>query len=150
MSRRLPKSSTVMIAGMAAAALLVSGAPAHPQNATGLWLTRDRDAKVRVGDCGGSLCGTIAWLAQPIDKATGKPVTDNLNPDPARRSRPLIGVRIFSMQPAGPKRWTGPIYNADDGRTYNGSLEVLDTNRLKIEGCLAPLLCDHEIWTRTN
>ena len=34
-------------------------------------------------------------------------------------------------QPAGPNRWTGPIYNADDGRTYSGSLEILDANRLK-------------------
>lgn len=140
-----------MIATATVAALLVCVAPAAAaQNVTGLWLTKDRDAKVRVGDCGGSLCGTIVWLAEPTDKQTGKPVTDKMNPDPARRVRPLIGVRIFGMQPAGSNKWIGPIYNADDGRTYNGSLELIDANRLKIEGCLGPFLCDHEIWTRTH
>ncbi len=72
-----------------------------------------------------------------------------MNPDPARRSRPMLGIRIFGMQPAGSNRWTGTIYNADDGKTYSGRLELLDPSRLKIEGCLGPF-CDHEVWTRTN
>lgn len=148
--RRLPTSKAATLAAATIAALLAGGKPTPAQNATGLWLTKDRDAKVRVGDCSGSLCGTIVWLAEPIDKQTGKPVADKMNPDPARRGRPLVGVRIFGMQPTGPNKWTGPIYNADDGRTYNGSLELIDANRLKIEGCLGPFLCDHEIWTRTN
>ena len=133
----------------AAAAWLACASPAEARDALGLWLTKDRDAKVRVTDCGGSLCGTIVWLAQPIDKETGKPQTDKMNPDPARRNRPMVGVRIFGMQPAGSNRWSGPIYNADDGKTYSGSVELFDPNSLKIQGCLGPF-CDHEIWTRTN
>ena len=109
-----------------AAALLAFAPSADARDAFGLWLTKDRDAKVRVSDCGGSLCGTIVWLSQPIDKETGRPVTDKMNADPARRSRPMIGVRIFGMQPAGSNRWTGSIYNADDGKTYTGSVELLD------------------------
>jgi uncharacterized protein (DUF2147 family) len=131
------------------AALLAFAAPASARDAFGLWLNKDKDAKVRVNDCGGSLCGTITWLSHPIDKDTGKPVTDKMNPDPARRSRPMLGIRIFGMQPAGPNKWTGTIYNADDGKTYGGNIELLDDNHLKIQGCLGPF-CDHEIWTRTN
>ena len=140
---------TLKMAAVATTALLASISLAAERDALGLWLTKDRDAKVRVTDCGGSLCGTIAWLAAPIDKETGKPSTDKMNPDPSRRARPLVGVRIFGMQPVGPNRWSGPIYNADDGKTYHGNVELLGPNELKIEGCLGPF-CDHEIWVRTN
>ena len=133
--------------------LLALTAPGHARDAhghaLGLWITKNRDAKVRVADCGGSLCGTIAWLAQPIDRETGLPATDRSNPDPARRNRPMIGVRIFGMQPASPNKWTGAIYNAKDGKTYSSNIELLGPNALKIEGCLGPF-CDHEIWGRTN
>lgn len=131
-----------------AASTLASPAPAQPSDVHGLWLTKNRDARIRVADCGPLLCGTIVWLAEPIDRETGKPVTDKMNPDPARRARPMIGVRVFGMQRAG-GRWTGTIYNAEDGKTYSGSVEMIGPNRLKIEGCLGPF-CDHEIWTRTN
>jgi uncharacterized protein (DUF2147 family) len=124
-------------------------AVAQPSDVHGLWLTKNRDARVRVADCGALLCGTIVWLAQPIDRDTGKPMTDRMNPDPVRRSRPMIGVRIFGMQKSGGNRWTGTIYNAEDGKTYSGSVQLIDLNRLKIEGCLGPF-CDHEIWLRSN
>jgi uncharacterized protein (DUF2147 family) len=149
MRARNPTTCIAAIAAIAAALLLAVAQPVNARDELGLWLTKDRDAKVRVSDCGGSLCGTIVWLAQPIDKETGKPMTDKLNADPARRNRPLVGVRIFGMQPAGPNRWSGPIYNADDGKTYSGTVELLDANRLKIQGCFG-LFCDHEIWARTN
>src|SRR5262245_61177474 len=84
-----------------AAVAVVSLPAVASADALGLWLTKDRDAKIRVTNCGGSLCGTIAWLAQPIDKETGKPMTDKSNADPARRSRPLIGVRIFRHAAGG-------------------------------------------------
>ena len=51
--------------------------------------------------------------------------------------------------PASPNKWTGAIYNAKDGKTYSGNIELLGLNALKIEGCLGPF-CDHEIWGRTN
>ena len=139
-----------VVAALAAAAWLATVVVTQARDAFGLWLTKDRDAKVRVSECGGgTLCGTIVWLSQPIDKETGKPAADKKNPDPARRSRPMVGIRIFTMQPDGPNKWSGPIYNADDGKTYGGSVELLDGNRLKIQGCLGPF-CDHEIWSRTN
>jgi len=34
---------------------------------SGLWLTEAGDAKIRVSQCGDSICGTIVWLKVPID-----------------------------------------------------------------------------------
>jgi uncharacterized protein (DUF2147 family) len=124
--------------------------PAQAQSPAGIWLTKDQDARVRIANCGGGICGTIVWLKDPIDKQTGKPPVDEKNPDPAKRSRPLLGIQIMhSMRPAGPGRWTGRLYNADDGKTYEGSLAVLDRDSVKVEGCLIGI-CMGETWRRVQ
>src|SRR5205807_10118996 len=52
----------------------------------------------------------------PNDLATGQPWTDKKNPDPSKRSRPLIGVMVFiSMKPSGPGKWSGTLYDTSRG-----------------------------------
>ena len=93
--------------------------------ATGIWLTQAGDAKVRVSKCGGGICGVVVWLKEPIDPATGKPQVDDKNPNPALARRPIIGLPLFSgMRPAGPNKWSGQIYNADDGKTYASHISL--------------------------
>jgi uncharacterized protein (DUF2147 family) len=141
------RASPVLLAAIATA-LLASPALADP---TGLWLTQKQDAKIRVAPCGGALCGTIIWLAEPIDRKTGKPQTDVNNVDPSKRGRPIIGVAILTgMTPNGANRWSGRIYNAsDDGKVYNGHMTLTGPSTLKVEGCVA-FICQSENWTRTN
>jgi len=92
--------------GVALAALVAtSPAGAQALEPSGVWLTQQGDAKVRVSKCGGGICGVIVWLREPTDSATGKPATDSKNPNPALASRPMIGLPLFSgMQPSGPHR----------------------------------------------
>jgi uncharacterized protein (DUF2147 family) len=120
-----PRRTVGRVAALAGLALgLVTIGSAVAGDPMGLWLTKDRDAQVRVADCAGVLCGTIVWLKDPIDPTTGKPVTDKQNVDRAQRSRPLMGGPvILDMKPSGtPDKWTGHIYNSDDGKTYRGSI----------------------------
>ena len=139
--------ATITFVGLA---LAIAG-PAVASDPTGLWLTKDKDARVRVADCSGALCGTVVWLKDPIDPATGKPVTDKHNADASKRSRPLMGVEVvIGMKPSGtPDKWTGQIYNSDDGKTYRGSIALQDATNLKVEGCVLGF-CESEIWTRTE
>jgi hypothetical protein len=76
-------------------------------NPEGNWLSEDGGTKVRISTCGGNkLCATLVWLDHPIDPATGRPKTDRLNPDPAKRSRPLIGLQVVNaLAPSGPNTW---------------------------------------------
>ena len=91
---------------------------------------------MRVSKCSGGICGVIVWLREPIDSATGKPATDNKNPNPALAARPMIGLPLFSsMQPSGPNRWSGEIYNADDGNMYASHIALTDAGSLRVEGC---------------
>jgi uncharacterized protein (DUF2147 family) len=100
----------------------------------GLWLAQD-GARVRVSSCGRALCGTIASSKSAVDPATGQPWTDKHNPDPAKRSRPLVGVQVFAMMPDGQGKWSGSLYNADDGHTYQGHVLETDRNTIRVEGC---------------
>jgi uncharacterized protein (DUF2147 family) len=137
---------------MILAALLVPPA-AHAQEigeVSGTWLTQAGDAKVRVSRCGGGICGVVVWLRDPINPATGKPQVDDKNPNPALARRPMIGLPLFmGMRPSGPNRWSGQIYNADDGNSYASTVSVAGPDALRVEGCVG-MLCGGETWTRAE
>ena len=102
---------------------LATGAYASP---IGLWRAKD-GAEIRIGKCGAALCGQVAKAR--LDPATGKPARD-------RRDRPLTGLQILiGMQPDGPGKWSGRLYNEDDGQLYDGHLLELGPARVRIEGC---------------
>lgn len=135
--------------------LLLAGAapaPACAADVMGKWLTEEGKATVAISDCGGALCGTIVALKEPNDPDTGQPLTDKRNADPSKRDRPLIGVQVMlGMKPAGTDLWKGPVYNAEDGKTYSGSLMIQDGNTLKLQGCiLGGVICKATLWTRAG
>ena len=132
---------------------LLGASPASAQaggQVTGVWLTQAGDARVRVSKCGGGICGVIVWLRVPIDPATGKPQIDDKNPNPALARRPMIGLPLFTgMRPVGPNKWSGQIYNADDGKTYASHISVAGPATLRVEGCVGGL-CGGEDWSRAS
>jgi uncharacterized protein (DUF2147 family) len=117
---------------------------------SGIWLTQAGDAKVRVSKCGSGICGVLVWLKDPINRATGKPEVDDKNPKPALAKRPMIGLPLFSgMRATGPGKWSGTIYNADNGNSYASTVSLLDPDALRVEGCIG-VLCGGETWTRST
>lgn len=135
----------------AAAALLMLSQSANAAGPEGTWVSEDGGLKVHLSHCGGALCGKVVWLDEPIDRETGKPKTDKLNPDPAKRSRPLIGLKVVkSFKPVGKNEWAGTIYNADDGHSYHAYLKVEDAHTARLQGCVFTILCRGHTWTRTN
>jgi uncharacterized protein (DUF2147 family) len=117
---------------------------------TGLWVTQSGDAKVAISRCGPAICGKVIWLKAPIDRATGKPQVDDKNSNPGLAKRPIIGLSLFTgMQPQTTGKWSGRIYNADDGKTYISNVTLLESAKLKIEGCVGPF-CGNEVWTKSS
>jgi len=89
-----------------------------------------------VGPCGAALCATIAAPKSQVDPQTGQPWTDKNNPDPAMRNRSLVGVPVlYSLMPDGPARWSGRLYNIDNGQSYTGHLLELAPRTIRVEGC---------------
>jgi uncharacterized protein (DUF2147 family) len=127
-------------------------APAFAADAFGTWYTQDKESQVKIVNCGGALCGTLVWLKQPIDPATGRAKTDKNNADASKQSRPLLGVPIvLGMRPSGvPNQWSGQVYNASDGKTYSGSFTLTSPNTADLKGCVLGILCKSQTWTRAN
>jgi len=122
------------VVALGAAAMAASGA-AGLASPVGLWLAKD-GAKIRISLCGRNLCGFIAQSSSRIDPETGRPPTDKNNADPAKRNRPLVGVEtLISMHQEGPNKWSGELYNDDDGKTYDGNLIEQSPSSIRIEGC---------------
>jgi uncharacterized protein (DUF2147 family) len=127
---------------------LPGAAQAHEP--VGTWLTEKGDARVRISKCGGNICGVVVWLKDPVDRATGRPQLDDKNPNPALRTRPVMGLSLFiGMQPSAANKWSGRIYNADDGGTYVSHITFGGGDRLRVEGCVGPI-CGGETWTRVG
>ena len=136
-----------MLGALLAAPLASAQSRAEP---TGVWQTEKGDARVRIARCGQMLCGTVVSLRDKIDPATGRAPVDNRNPDPSRVNRPIVGLQLFGdMRQVGDHRWTGHIYNADDGGTYVSNLTRMGADVLRVEGCVGAI-CGGEMWSRVG
>jgi len=136
----------------AAILCLAVATPASAGDLRGNWMTENSRATVAIASCGAALCGNIVALKEPNDPATGKPKTDKNNPDAAKRVRPMLGVQIvIDMKPDSADKWKGEVYNAEDGKTYSGSITLVNASTLTLQGCvLGGLICKSQTWTRTN
>jgi uncharacterized protein (DUF2147 family) len=127
-----------------------TSALAQSAEPVGVWLTEKGDARVKITKCGSGLCGVVVGLKDPIDPATGHPQVDDKNPNPALRTRPVIGISLFvGMRPAATGKWSGQIYNADDGGTYVSHVTFGGGDALRVEGCVG-MICGGETWSRVG
>jgi uncharacterized protein (DUF2147 family) len=128
-------------------AFALIGATPALANVEGMWVGKD-GTTVRIFNCGTNMCGRVAGKPQTNDPETGKPWTDKKNADPSQRARPLVGVEVLiSMRPSGQGKWTGQLYNLDDGKLYKGNLIEVDPATVRVEGCWLGI-CGGENLTR--
>lgn len=134
---------------LAAALALLAGPALAAPVPVGLWRLDGGKAQVRITDCGGSLCATLAGLRKPNDK-DGRPKRDKYNPNASLRDRPVVGLALVSGMRFEGGRWNGRFYNPDDGRTYAGAITVRSGDRLDLRGCVAGILCKTRALTRID
>ena len=94
----------------------------------GVWLTEEREGKVRIEQCGANLCG------YSVDK------TSNQN-----REQILI-----NMKP-GKDKWSGRIVDPDTGSSYDSTIALKGADTLRVQGCaFGGMFCGGQTWTRVN
>jgi len=127
--------------------------PTAAADATGTWLTEDGRARVRTERCGpggAQLCGYIVWASKPRDD-NGQLFLDRANPDPRKKTRPLLGHQmILSLDPSEKGRFEGKIYNGDNGKSYDVTVWSERPAQLLVEGCMLAILCATQAWTRVT
>lgn len=134
----------------------VTGAPLAPIE--GVWRTQN-GTEVTITSCEEGYCGYLSRIVVPpeyfakygklLEDLSVEQYFDFNNKDPALRNRRVLGLGIVTMRPdRSPARYTGELYNAADGNTYDGSLEQLGPDLLRVTGCVLLVLCSGEDWVR--
>jgi uncharacterized protein (DUF2147 family) len=120
-----------------------AAASASPMD--GLWLTDDHKGVVRIGPCGGHICG---WIVRVLDHGPNVPTHDVNNPDANLRGRTILGMPVltgFDADGSG-----GRAYDPKSGRSYRTTLSLAGDGALTVTGCVAFILCQSMRWTRTH
>ncbi|GJE61883.1 DUF2147 domain-containing protein [Methylobacterium trifolii] len=137
-------SGALLLAGLATASADTAKDP------SGTWLTGDGRAKIRIDRCGAGqaqVCGKVVWLKVPNTDA-GTPRTDLKNPDPKKRSRPVIGLQLIDGLKPDEEKFSGELYNIEEGKIYQVSLERESASELSVSGCVLKILCGSQTWTK--
>lgn len=124
-----------------------------PGDILGIWFNEEKTSKVQIYQTGTMFFAKIVWLKEPLDKVSGKPRVDNLNPDVKLSSTPLLGLVVLkNFVFDGDDEWEdGKIYDPKNGKTYSCYFKFEGSpNRLKIRGYIGvSLLGRTTYWTRT-
>jgi uncharacterized protein (DUF2147 family) len=94
----------------------------------GVWLTEEREGKVRIEQCGPNLCG---YAVDKKSNQNGEQVLINMKP--------------------GKDKWSGRILDPNSGSTYDSTIAMKGTDTLRVQGCaFGGMFCGGQTWTRVN
>jgi uncharacterized protein (DUF2147 family) len=107
----------------------------------GSWTTDGGDSRLELFRCGEKICGKVVWLKEPNyskskDGPVGTTKVDRKNPNPALRSRPILGLQVMKgLTPKGANRWgNGTCYDPETGKSYKCKMHLASPSRLELRG----------------
>jgi uncharacterized protein (DUF2147 family) len=119
----------------------------------GVWLNKDKDAKIQIYKKGNEYFGKIVWLLNPKDES-GVDKKDKENPEDKLKSRQIFGLEILKdfKYNSGDKQWDGgKIYDPKSGKTYSCKITIKDKSSINVRGFIGvSLLGRTDIWTKTT
>ncbi len=124
---------------LAALASLAATPAAAAPGLAGSWTNPARSIIVKIGPCGGTLCGRVV-------SASAKARADAANAG----TSPLVGVELISaIEPTGPGRWRADIFVPDQDVHSTGDIALAGPNLMSVRGCvIGGLICKEQSWTR--
>jgi uncharacterized protein (DUF2147 family) len=159
---RRPAVAVALLAAAALVAIAATALAAAGSGAdaiVGTWRTEPGEqggrAHVEISRRGDQLVGTIVKLEEPNFAAgherAGQPKVDLENPDPAKRERPIVGLRILSgFTHDGDGQWSGgTIYDPANGKIYKARIRLKGRDTLDVRGYVGvPLFGRTTTWKR--
>lgn len=140
---------------------LCTSVSAQAVSIKGTWLTENK-SHVTISKCGQDYCGKLTKVSVPpeiyakfkdqIDKIGVNQLPDYFNKDPALRTRRMLGLKILTLdKETSPTTFEGTVYNAEDGETYFGKIEIQSNDRVRLSGCVFfNVICRSEDWKRVR
>jgi uncharacterized protein (DUF2147 family) len=126
---------------------LISGFPAMAvagDDPAGSWRDNEKGSIIKVYECGGGMCAQVIKPYEPQAK-------DINNPNPALRDRAIAGLTIMNgAKKSGGNVWKGMLYNAEDGKSYSGSMTLVSDSVLEMRGCAFSIFCQTRGFTRVK
>lgn len=107
---------------------------AQPTNTPlGLWLTEEKEGKVRIEQCGSNLCG---YSVDKKSNQNGEQVLINMKP---------------AKDANKDAKWSGRIFDPNTGNTYDSTIAMRGTDTLRVQGCaFGGMFCGGQTWSRLN
>ena len=100
-----------------------------PNSPLGVWLTEEKEGKVRIEQCGANLCG---YSVDAKSNQNGEQV-------------------LINMKPGKDLKWSGRILDPNTGSTYDSTIALKGTDTLRVQGCaFGGMFCGGQTWTRVN
>lgn len=133
---RITTLSAAALAGLAGWSAIAAANAGNPL--VGLW--RNGHMTIEIAPCGGTLCGTVVKAsAKQQAKAQRGSGTD------------LIGATLIrDIRPAGPANYKARVFVADRNIMANGTIRMLNPDRLGVKGCVWMVLCKTATWSRVR
>ncbi len=126
------------------AAMILTAAPtagaAEGDSVFGVWLTEGGASKLEIAPCGEKACARVVWMRNTNymnskDGPVGTEKTDRQNPDPALRSRPILGLQVMEgLTPEGDWWKNGSCYDPQIGKSYQCKMKLESPTELKLRG----------------
>ena len=138
----------ILLAALFPATLLLLAAAVRAETPIGMWETGE--SHVEIYNCGDLLCGRIIALDEPLN-VEGNPKIDSQNPDPALRTRPILGMDLIAgFSRKSDTQWVkGTIYDPRDGKTYKCKMTLKKDGTLEVRGYVGlSLFGKTVVWTR--
>ena len=121
------------------APIVATAPPSAPQPATpgiqsantplGVWLTEEKEGKVRIEQCGANLCG---YSVDAKSNQNGEQI-------------------LINMKPGKDAKWSGRIHDPKSGSTYDSTIALKGSDTLRVQGCaFGGMFCGGQTWSRVN
>lgn len=140
-----------------------SGIPDTKENSgrdaiTGRWFAEGEACIVHIqrDKDSGEYNGTVVWVKEPRypegHPEAGKVKHDRLNPDPAKRHRPAMGLPLLTglTYDKEEHRWIGgTVYNPESGNYFSCNATMKSNDTLHLRGYIGiPLIGQTKAWQR--
>ena len=137
-------NSIGLLAAVSALAFGLTAPALADPTAVGVWRDNEKGSVIKVYECGGAMCARVMTPYPPGAK-------DIYNPDPALRERPVTGLVIMDKaKKSGGNSWSGTLYNAEDGKSYSGSMIAVSDDELQMKGCALGIFCQTRGFSRAK